>query len=713
MLIGLGIGSAGALPQALLAQDVPPPAVTGAVAPQTFDLDSGTYTIDGGAAFAGPDLAFTTTLPHGGITIDPASGVITVDTGLTGALDDLPITVRAVNGGGIAEVSFPLRVATLGNFLTSFDGLTVNPSLGPTAEIGSVISAIVPGVDGPISYQWLADGLAIAGANAADLTVPAGADGTVLSCRILPDGLGEQTVPVAPVRFAPPTALGGLLDRTFASLSGVQTYDVTVDFSVAGDPALAGAVWSLETPPIGVSISQSGLLAIDTAQTAAQSGQTIVVRLENTGGSVTSAFDLNIATPASLAITDISVDPQDFAGNVVVSYGVSEDVAVDLVMTNSATQPTPAQVSAGQDHTGTAAVDAFQALNWTISPGAASMALADGLDEPEIWFHATHPGSEAVATGGPVTVDTALPQITGLAGVANGPLAADWSFGTDEAGAYALGLWPSAATPNAAEVMAGTGAVYFVTDRANAAGTVSGTATGLVASTGYKLHLGFDDETGNVALAASPAFTTGGAIAANFAYVGGVAVETTDGTSEHGFTLEAGRTYAGLVFSRGSDFTSISVSSGDGITLRGGALSASGDVRGQAFEFNAEAGGATDIVAAVTSTTEQVFVFLYDVTGLAYVDTQFDLSTNGSTTKAAFAIDTQSGDRILAGAMIQDGTGLFDAVVGFDQVDGSLNEIWSAGAASAATAAGGTGEVFELQFTSNFKNGGGIAVVYR
>ena len=90
------------------------------------------------------------------------------------------------------------------------------------------------------------------------------------------------------VAQAAPTAGAALVDRSFVRGTGLETLDVSVDFT--GDTLVFG----INTVP-GVSIdSATGVISVDTDATAVQTGTPIIVTATNTGGAISSGFSLAI-----------------------------------------------------------------------------------------------------------------------------------------------------------------------------------------------------------------------------------------------------------------------------------------------------------------------------------------------------------------------------------------------------------------------------------
>lgn len=106
-----------------------------------------------------------------------------------------------------------------------------------------------------------------------------------------------------------PVAGNNLSDQTFDPDTGVQTYDVSGDFTVFNDPDLSTVVWSLSTnpDPTNITIDGDGVISFDTdAIDPGTSEASIVVTATNGAGSATSGFSLSLVPATAI---------QDRAGN--------------------------------------------------------------------------------------------------------------------------------------------------------------------------------------------------------------------------------------------------------------------------------------------------------------------------------------------------------------------------------------------------------------
>lgn len=90
------------------------PVITGALADQTLDRNTGMATLDGASAFSfGGTLAYSLMGAPTGVSVDQATGLVSIDTDLASAQSGTAITLRgadATDNGRFAETSFLLTV---------------------------------------------------------------------------------------------------------------------------------------------------------------------------------------------------------------------------------------------------------------------------------------------------------------------------------------------------------------------------------------------------------------------------------------------------------------------------------------------------------------------------------------------------------------------------------------------------------------------------
>ena len=186
---------------------------------------------------------------------------------------------------------------------------------GGAAVIGSQVelrfgSALASGV-----IAWLLDGSPISGQTAATLTVPV-ADGSQLGASL--DG---QSAVAVDIRYPLPSLATALVDQSFETASGVQTYDAGPGFSFAGT-----AAYTIVDGAAGVSIAaSSGVVSFDTAATQPTVGTPIRIRLSDAGDAsrfVEASFDLTITqaadttAPILSAATATASGASDYTGTV-------------------------------------------------------------------------------------------------------------------------------------------------------------------------------------------------------------------------------------------------------------------------------------------------------------------------------------------------------------------------------------------------------------
>jgi hypothetical protein len=210
-----------------------------------------------------------------------------------------------------AQFSAVLRAAGQSGptFTLAITGLT-----GGVARIGVELMAVADGwsdgAPGSVSFTWNNVAGTPSGAN---YTPVAGDDLEAISVTATPsETYDARTSASYTVRYAPPTASGGLSDQSFTEDNGVQTYDVSGDFTGSG------GTWSLPTTISGVTINGSGVVQIDTDALAVQADTSIVARYTNSGGVANSGFGLTITedtTPALSTTVDGEMEI-DGSGNI-------------------------------------------------------------------------------------------------------------------------------------------------------------------------------------------------------------------------------------------------------------------------------------------------------------------------------------------------------------------------------------------------------------
>ena len=182
------------------------------------------------------------------------------------------------------------------------------PVLSGTGRIGDPVT-VDPGawrgkLAPRLALRWQRNGADIPGATGAAYVPTAADDRTSLRCVVTVTGsAGAEPTASLAIAYAAPVPAGSLADATYTSNSGTQTVNAAADFTVAGDPALAGVTWSVTGT--GATISSSGVLSIDTA--APRESSLVTVTATNSGGSAQSSFDVTVGLPP-FAITRTGSD---------------------------------------------------------------------------------------------------------------------------------------------------------------------------------------------------------------------------------------------------------------------------------------------------------------------------------------------------------------------------------------------------------------------
>jgi hypothetical protein len=145
------------------------------------------------------------------------------------------------------------------------------------------------------AYQWYRDGVAISGATSPTYTTTATDLDTVISCVVSATNANGTTntsaTGASAVLYPAPSATGGLADVTYDQNTGVQTVDVSGDFTnaVGGSWSVAGA---------GATISTSGVVSLPTV--TARDNASVVVTYVNSGGVAQSGFSVTVEAPVGV-----------------------------------------------------------------------------------------------------------------------------------------------------------------------------------------------------------------------------------------------------------------------------------------------------------------------------------------------------------------------------------------------------------------------------
>lgn len=194
-----------------------------------------------------------------------------------------------------------------------------------------------------------------------------------------------------------------------------------------------------------------------------------------------------------------------------------------VVVTLASTQPSVAQIKAGQNSSGTAAVFATSAT--VNSTGAKTFGITGLTASTTYYAHLVHTdaaGNDSNRVTSPSfttsAADTTPPVLTNPVGTATGTTTATMGATTDEGNGtlYAvvtlLAAQPTAAQIKAGQNSSGTSAAFVGSVSINSGGAKTIGATGLTASTLYYAHLVHTDASGNNSnIVSSSSFTTNAA----------------------------------------------------------------------------------------------------------------------------------------------------------------------------------------------------------
>ena len=388
---------------------------------------------------------------------------------------------------------------------------TVAPVVSGSLTLGATLTTTngtwTGAVGGSFTYQWQRGGVDIAGATASTYTIVAADSAASVRCVVTYTNSGgavsANSNAVTVQTFAAPditgvptisgtTSVGQTLTATPASVSGNPTPSRTWQWERAGTPisGATSATYTLVSADVGATLTvvqtETNALGADSAESAATATISDV-----------------------LQITSVNMQAQGTDGLVPVGL-VADNGTYSWVLVTAdpaVNPPSRAQVIAGQNHLG-AAAPASGSLVWagvevdltgiTVAKANYYLVLADG---------------DSIVFDGPIEIDGTAPTLSSPTGTQTGQTTANGSVTSNDAtGVIYAGVWPTASTPTAAQIVAGTGAVYHTTDNTPTAGANNFSATGLTASTAYKWHFVQDDDRANRSgISTSAEFTTASA----------------------------------------------------------------------------------------------------------------------------------------------------------------------------------------------------------
>lgn len=326
------------------------PTATGSIEDQDLTLSGDPVVVTANVAtlFDGANLSFAVA-GFSGASLNGTELEIDPNTAVSAAT----VTLTASNSGGSAAITFRLDVEAL-----AFASLSLS---GPgTIGASHTISATANRAGAALAYAWQDAQGPIGGANQASFTPGAAQDGEALFCTVTAslDGtdIAADTNAIA-ITFPAPTANGALADQSFGDDTGIQTYDVSGDFT--GQDLSFG----LSAAPSGVSIaSGTGLVSFDTDALAVQSGTPVVVEATNSGGAASSGFSFDITggdtTAPVVNLFSVSQAAQDAPLTVSLNFVEADSLPITLYMVGQVSgQPPPSetQIVAGQAQDGSAA----------------------------------------------------------------------------------------------------------------------------------------------------------------------------------------------------------------------------------------------------------------------------------------------------------------------------------------------------------------------
>lgn len=481
------------------------------------------------------DLTFITTAIN--VALSGAVRVTTVD-GDTGSVYiaagiSFPLRVTRIWATGTTAENIRGLADTIGAIAAAIAGLTEG-----IARIGDYASLSVTPPNGVVwvSQTWgvgtYGDDTYGTGTNPANY---AASDALLLLWQGLGDD-GNTYRAYAPIRYAAGSAAGVLVDQPFTINTGVQTYDVSGDFSGTG----LTFTFSLTMAPTGVTVNAAtGLASHDTGAMSEQTDTNVVVRAtDQYGRTLSSGYSVTIAAANDAPVINTFALGEQSGQQQLFTLDLSEAATVHFALTATADKPTPQRVVDGMDHTGGAAADS----NSFAAPSAATYpaTLRTGLAGP-YYFQIVAEDSQGalsdVSTVGPVDVDTTPP--TFVLSVPSG---------------NAMGVAINAAPAlEFSENMASTGTV------------VLRDVTGAAVTETFDLATGTGDNGGTVAVSADQVTVTPGAdLAGSNEY----AIRTS------GLTDTSGNAFADITDDMSLNFTTVAAAAGYAENFQGASYQA-------------------------------------------------------------------------------------------------------------------------------------------
>jgi hypothetical protein len=400
-------------------------------------------------------------------------------------------------------------------------------------------------------------------------------------------------------------------------------------------------------------------------------------------------------TPA--VISAVSAANQGAGGDVAVTYTIDKTSAVKIAIGTQSTKYTAAEIT-GETATGAVA---YISDTWSTS-GSTTPTIPSGIAAGSYYLHVLPSGggdSDVVVTGSSFTLDTTAPSLSSPGSSSLADTTATISVTSNEAsGTLYGGVWPTASTPSAADIIAGTGATFHDTDASPTAGVNNFSATGLTAETDYKAHFVQVDAVDNESsVSTSAEFTTTAASGTTITYGTGDVSGSTGLSSSLSYAVDMsghnGTDDVLVVFGifGGADTTVISDLTLDGNANASLTSQTVGSSNGVATGFAVFSGTsfAASSTLAYTSNTN-----FYDAGSAVYFipagSTVAQLTSQSETTRAGSTLsgNVADGDAVVGAQMTTGGgvttwTGLTEDY----DADARSNEYFTAASASDVSAA--------------------------
>lgn len=260
------------------------PELTGILEDISAEKGDPTISVRASEAFEGADLRYAVSGANAVINEETGEISLATDQVMTAA----EVTVTAENSGGSAEAIFEVTIATKDvlPILLSMPVLVGQATIGQAITLDAGLWGGRPAPE--LTLQWLCDGAEVAGETAKEYIPKPVDDLKTIACRVTATnmvGSAEAVTNTLSVTYAPPVVAGELLEEIFDQHTGTQFIETAAGFTGENlSFSVEGAKAEID-PETGV-VSLSTETAFD--------GEIVTVSATNSGGTVSSAFQVTV-----------------------------------------------------------------------------------------------------------------------------------------------------------------------------------------------------------------------------------------------------------------------------------------------------------------------------------------------------------------------------------------------------------------------------------